>query len=297
MDWDETKRVNMKNFKYFAPGNLSVFKKILRNTQKDTCFLAGGTDFVVKLKEKKITCKRLISLKKLDELKYIKEEDSIIKIGSMTTHSSILNNSIINKSCKILAQACLSIGSTQIRNLGTIGGNIISSSAAADTVVALMALDAVCVIDGIQGEREVRISDLYKKNGNAEIACNEFLKEIKFNALNKHTLSGFEKLGRRSALAIVVVSMGIIMEKDKSGFCKDVKIALGGISRNPKRIEKSELFLNDKEFSTKHIDECLNIISEETEKSIAGSPFEDLIPHKRKAIIGIGRELFYSLDN
>lgn len=283
----------MNSFQYYSPKSVRETLNILDRCGDNTYILAGGTDFIVKMRKKIIQPKNVVNLKKVEELNYIEEKDNIIKIGSMTTHSQIEQNKLINEKVQILAEACRDVGSTQIRNLGTIGGNIMNSSAAADSVAALVALDASCVIAGSEGERVVNINDLYGKNGNAVINKGEILKEIFFKTPNINTVSGFKKLGRRSALAIVVVSIGIIIEKmPEENICKNIKISLGAISRNPCRAKAAEDILIGKEINVDNIERCLDEISEFTVSNLEKSPFRNLIPHKRYAVKGIGLEVF-----
>lgn len=283
----------MNSFQYYSPKSVRETLNILNRCGENTHILAGGTDFIVKMRKKVIESKNVVNLKKVEELSYIKEKYNTIKIGSMITHSQMEQNKLINEKAKILAEACRDVGSTQIRNLGTIGGNIMNSSAAADSVAALVALDASCVIVGAEGKRIVNINDLYGKNGNAVINKGEILKEIFFKAPNVNTVSGFKKLGRRSALAIVVVSIGIVIEKmPGENICKNIRISLGAISRNPCRAKEAEAILIGKEINAGNIEKCLDKISEFTVSNLEKSPFRNLIPHKRSAVKGIGLEVF-----
>ncbi|KZL91035.1 FAD binding domain-containing protein [Clostridium magnum] len=283
----------MDSFQYYSPRNIKEAIDMLNLCDENTYLLAGGTDLIVKLRKKIIQPNNLISLKKIKELSYIEEKDNIIKIGAMATHSKIEQSEIINGKAKILAEACRDVGSTQIRNLGTIGGNIMNSSAAADSVAALCALDANCVIKGSKEERIVNINDVFGNNGNAVIYKDELLKEIFFRIPNSNTVSGFKKLGRRSALAIVVVSVGIILERiPGESKCKDIKISLGGISRNPCRAKAAETILIGKEINNENIEKCLDEISKFTVNNLEKSPFTNLIPHKRYAVKGIALDVF-----
>lgn len=281
------------SFKYYSPTSAEETIEVLKKCNESTCVLAGGTDLIVKLKKHMIDPENIVNLKKVDELNYIEEKDGIVKIGAMTTHSQIEQSPLINGKAAILAEACRHVGSTQIRNLGTIGGNIMNSSAAADSVAALTALDASFVMIGSSGERTVSMDQLHGKSGNVIRDKDEILKEIFFKSLNGSTVSGFKKLGRRSALAIVVVSIGIVLENDpRKNTCKNIRVSLGGISRNPSRAKAAEQFLIGREINIKNIKGCLDKVSEFTVDNLEKSPFKNLIPHKRYAVKGIGMEVF-----
>lgn len=285
----------MKEFDYRGPNTLEQALEILQDTDTSTCIIAGGTDLTIKLGRGGIQCDRIISLKKVRELSYIHEENGMLHIGSMCTHEQIASNLLVRKKATVLAEACGDIGSLQIRNLGTVGGNIVTSSAAADSVTALMALDASCVIRSLRTQRTVPLAGLFGKNGVAQIGKDELLEEVFFKSHRTNEVSGFKKLGRRKALAIVVVSIGIIMEKESDNFCRQMRIALGGISRTPCRVADAEQTMFQKEINKANLEACLREVSNFTVDSLEKSPFTYLIPHKRHAVIGIGREVLQRL--
>ena len=157
----------MKQFNYYAPTTVEQTVKLLENATCNTHVIAGGTDLIVQINKKVIRPETVINLKKVDELNYVKEENGVIKIGPMTTFGQLESCEILTKKAKALAIACGEVGSTQIRNLGTIGGNIVNASAAGDSIAALMALDASVVLKSVEGERTMKLEDFYKGQGNS----------------------------------------------------------------------------------------------------------------------------------
>ncbi|SDZ18626.1 carbon-monoxide dehydrogenase medium subunit [Proteiniborus ethanoligenes] len=282
----------MKKFNYFAPKTVEEAVKILAGADKDTQIIAGGTDFIVQVNKKMISPEKVVDIKHIKELAYVREENEFIKIGALTNFSYLESSEILNKKAKALAIACGEVGSIQIRNLGTIGGNIVNASAAGDSIAALMALDASVVLKSEKEERTMKLEEFYRGSGDCQIRKDEILTEIFFKAPSENSATSFKKLGKRKALAIVVISIGALIEKDKDNICTKAQISLGAISRYPVRVREVEEALMGKELNRENIEACIEKISEITNVSVDNSPFKHLALYKGEAMKGIAEELF-----
>ena len=144
----------------------------------------------------------------------------------------------------MLAQAASLVGSPQIRNMGTIGGNIANASPAADTVPAMVALNAKVRLVCSSGEREMSLEELFAGMGKTKLADDEIIQEIFFPALTGRTGSAFIKLGRRNALAISRVSVAAIVGYGQEGeVINDCRIAMGSVAPSPFRVRSAERIL------------------------------------------------------
>lgn len=282
----------MKSYDYFSPKTVSETLEILENASEDTHIVAGGTDIVINIKRGIVNPNEVVNINKLQELKYVKCEDGLVKIGSLMNFSEIERNEILNDKAKVLVDACKEVGSTQIRNLGTIGGNIVNASAAGDSITALMALDASVVLKSSNEERVMKLEDFYKGKGNSQIRKDELLTEIFFEIPSDNASTGFVKLGARKALAIVIISIGALIEKDSDNICKKAQISVGAISRYPVRITEVEELLLGKELNEQNIENCIERLSQITDLSVSNSPFADLAIYKKHSIKGIAKEMF-----
>ena len=285
----------IKEIDYYAPTNKKELLEIIHNTDRDTHLIAGGTDLIIGINKGNISPDAVVNLKSIDELNYIKEENGIIKIGATATHTQIANSELMKEEALALAQACKSVGSTQIRNLATIGGNIANASPAADSVTALLSLDAYALIESFKGNRRVKISDLHMPAGNIDINKNEVLTEISFKSSKKNIFSYFVKFGLREALSIVEISVAAAMEISDDNLCKDAKIAIGAIQRHPVRATSVEKEFIGKELNLENIENCIEKMSEFTAKTLLETPFKDLIPYKKQCIKGVSREVFEAI--
>ena len=121
----------------------------------DMPVLAGGTDLIVQWRSGVISPRGFVDVSSVPEMKVIAEAEGFIEIGAAATHSMIAKNALVQKGIPMLAEACSSIGATQIQNRGTIGGNIMNASPAGDTLPVLLVCDAEFKLQDIKGERWV----------------------------------------------------------------------------------------------------------------------------------------------
>lgn len=283
----------MKSFSYHAPRTVEDVVTVLQDATDNTHVIAGGTDIIIQINQKQIIPSMVVDLKKVEDLKYIKEEDGLIKIGALSNFSSIEKSELIKSKAKVLSEACGNVGSVQIRNLGTIGGNVVNASAAGDSITALMALDASLLLKSSNGERIMKVVDFYEGEGNSQIRKDEILTEVFFTTPSDNTLTSFTKLGKRKALAIVVLSTGIVMDlSEDRKKCEDIKISLGAISRYSVRAKSAEEKLIGKELTEENINNCIEEISRMTYESVYNSPFKDLADYKGTGIKGVARKTF-----
>ncbi len=234
----------MNSMNYYAPKSTKELAEILARGKNGAKILAGGTDVVIQLREQKINPECIVSLKFVQNLKGIQEQTGKILVGPMTTFTELAQAPLIREKAFLLAQAAASVGSPQIRNAGTVGGNIANASPAGDTIPALMALDAVLTIASTRGERQMPLKDFYLGIGKNKLAADEFIKMIIFAALPETCGSAFVKLGRRNALAISRVSMAAIVGCSAgSNTVTDCRIAAGSVAQNPIRLPNAEKVL------------------------------------------------------
>lgn len=236
----------MNKFSYLRPATISEACGYLQQFAGQAKVVAGGTDLLVQLREEDSKLQgvtHIIDLTYIQELNYIKEEGDRLTIGPLCTHSLICQSPVINKEVPILAQAALQVGAPQIRSRGTIGGNVMNASPAADTVPVLVALDAVLTLTSAAGERQIPIAQLYAKPYETIAKPEELLTAISFVKLPSQTKSAFIKLGRRNALAIARMNVAVFIVLDDTGKVEDIRIAPGSVMPTPQRISSAEAVL------------------------------------------------------
>lgn len=228
--------------------------------------IAGGTDLMVHMKQKAVRPAYLIDISCLPGLNTIEYDDEdILKIGALCTHSDIESSSVIQKKFNLIAQACRSIGSVQIRNLGTIGGNLCNASPSADSAPALLGLDSKVRIFGPAGEDEFELSKFFTGPGVTILKPDEILTGIDISAISPHSSSVYLKLSPRRAMDLAVVGVAVVLWLSADGsICTDIRIALGAVAPMPIRAYKAEKIIRGQKLDDVLIDETARVAAEET---------------------------------
>lgn len=267
-------------------GSLEEVLRVLDEKREKAKVIAGGTDLVIQLREKKVNPEVLVDISDVPELDFIKETGDFIEIGAATRFVTIKNSPLISEQFKGLREAAGHVGSPQIRNLGTVGGNICNASPAADTVPALLALDAVAVIKSRDNTREMALEDIYLDRGKVKLAPNEILYSVKFLRPQPHQGLGFVKLGLRKALAISTISIAVFIEIDTNQVVKDIRIGSGALSRFPVREKEVEAFLKGKRLDEAVIEQAADVFGKVLEERLAGRPpvEKDFKPYAIKGV-------------
>jgi carbon-monoxide dehydrogenase medium subunit len=205
--------------------------RILAEEGRNAGIIAGGTDLLLEMERgirKGISTLIDISrIKGMDQIKL--DEYGVIHLGPLVTHGDCAASKIIIEEAFPLAKACLQVGAPQIRNRGTVAGNLITASPANDTIPPLIAMDASVVLRSIHGQREIRLSDFYTGVRKTLMKPDEIMVEIKFSALKNNQHGTFIKLSLRKAQAISLVNCAVLLSFDEDRI-SDANITLGAVT-------------------------------------------------------------------
>ena len=222
----------MRPFDFYAPTTVVEALTLLDQYKDSVACIAGGTDLTLELNEWKAQPAVVIDLKKLKELDYIKVENGIVRIGALTSHAEVAANDIIRENVHILYDACRQVGSPQIRNRGTIGGNIANASPAADTLGPLALLNARLTLLGPQGTRELPLCEVITAPYRNALLPGELITAVRIDKLD--CTQKFFKLGRRRALAISRLTVSVA-GRVENGKIAELRVALGSAFPRPMR--------------------------------------------------------------
>ena len=205
--------------------------------------ISGGSDVLIKIREGKLAGCSLVSIHGIKELEGIgMEEDGTIVIGPATTFSHIANNDMIQKHIPMLGDAVDMAGGPQLRNIGTIGGNVCNGVTSADSASSLCCLDAVLVLKGPDSVREVPISQWYTGPGRTVRNHDEVLTAIRIKKENYQGYGGhYIKYGKRSAMEIATLgcAVSVKLTEDKR-YIQDLRLGYGVAAPTPIRCHKTE---------------------------------------------------------
>jgi carbon-monoxide dehydrogenase medium subunit len=252
---------SMAKFKYLKPSTLQEALCFLNGNESDKKVISGGTDIMVQLRNNKIDPEIIIDISEIENLKGIHSRDGFITIGAATTLTEIAESDIVKRYCPILAQAAASVGATQIRNRGTIGGNVCNASPAADTIPALVALGAVATVVSVEQEREVLLEELFVGVGKTAINSNELLTFISIPQPTENSAGSFFKLGKRKAQAISIVNGAVqIGVNAAEGKFTDVHVVMGSVAPTVLRIREAEESLIGRSINRQNIENAAEIV-------------------------------------
>lgn len=246
--------------------------------------IAGGTDLIINIRNSEPP-EALIDISHIKELKRIEQKGDFVEIGAGVTFTQIVESELFEENLYGFKKACRSVGSPQIRNRGTIGGNIVNGSAAADSIPPLICLDSTIILESIRGIREVKLEEYFKHKQSLNIKNDELLTTIRFKR-PKGILS-FAKLGLRKALAISRISIASLVELDEVNRVKSVKIASGSIGKYPMREIEVEKYLIGKVLNQNTIDESVSVLQKSMDERLEGRP---TLPYKRRAVEKVFKE-------
>lgn len=231
-------------FEYKTPRTAEEAVELLWKAGGKAKLIAGGTDLMIGFRNGDHAPQFIIDITRVETLRKIEEKNGKISIGAAATHSEIASSPLVKKYGGILSDAASEIGSPQIRNLGTIGGNIVNASPAADTIPPLMVLNAMGRVVSREGEKEVPLSELFKGPYESNLKPYELLAQITFQKLSPAMRSGFIRLARRGAMAIARMSVAVVLKMEsKERRIEDIRIAVGSVTPTPQRMPEAEIFL------------------------------------------------------
>jgi carbon-monoxide dehydrogenase medium subunit len=228
-------------FEYHAPKTLSDAVALLNQYGEDAKILAGGHSLLPMMKLRFAEPPHLIDLNKIDQLRGIKEDGGVIKIGAMTVESALLNSELLKEKVSLIPKAVKLIADPQVRNRGTIGGDIAHGDPANDHPAIMMALDATFVLTGPDGERSVKAVDFFHGTYMTELKENEILTEIHIAPLAANTGTAYFKLKRKTGdWATAAAAIVLQMNGDKVSM---VRIGLTNVADTALRATDAENML------------------------------------------------------
>ena len=233
-------------FDIYQPASIQEAREIHAQNGPGGYFLAGGTDLVIAIKEKGLVPRYVVDLKRIASLSGIREDpaDGSLVIGALTTMREVETSAVITRRFPFLSQSAAEIGSIQIRNRATIGGNIANATPSADVVPALLVLRAQVNICTARGTQQVPLESVFLGPGKTIMSPGDILTEIIIPPAPATLRGEYIKFSPREMmdLAYVGVAVAIVIEGDDK-VCRDARIALGAVSPVPMRARKAEALL------------------------------------------------------
>jgi len=272
----------LPKFEYLSCETLEEACALLSKYRGEARVLSGGTDLIVKMKHKMMTPDYIINIKRIPGLSYIRAyKDHGVNIGTLTTLQAIKNSPLIKKVFPALYDAAGVLGTRQVRNLATIGGNLCNASPAAECAPPLLALSAKVRIKGEKGRKLMDLKDFFIGPGETALGQDEILDEIQIPEPPARSGGVYLKHSTRR-IDVAMVGVAVIAQMEENRF-KDIRIALGAVGPTPLRAPKAEEVLIGKEPVEKWTNKAANVASDES------FPIDDIRGYSdyRKKMVGI----------
>jgi carbon-monoxide dehydrogenase medium subunit len=229
----------------YQPRSLQEASRLVKENGPGGYFLAGGTDLVIAMKEKGLVPKYIVDLKRIGGLTGIRENgDATISIGALTTMRELETSPLIKAKYPFLAQSAAEVGSIQIRNRATVGGNMANATPSADVAPSLVALDALARISGEAGARDLPLEDFFRGPGKTVLATGEILTEIVIPKTGRDLVGEYIKFSPREMMDLAYVGVAVTYDFDRNARkCTRARIVLGAVAPTPIRATKAEAIL------------------------------------------------------
>jgi carbon-monoxide dehydrogenase medium subunit len=257
----------MRPFTYLTPKTLDEAISLYVSHGEQSKYVAGGTDVLVKIKEGKLAPNYLISLKHIigQDRPFLNHETGELYIGAFCTHRSIEQSPLVQHRYPILYDAVKNIGSIQIRNVATIGGNLVNAVPSADGAIPLIALDGRANIYGAKGQRSVELRRFFLGPGQCDLEGGEILTEIVIPPLAPRSGGAYIKHGRREAMELPMLGVGVLLTlAEDMTTCAKARICLGVAAPTPFRALEAEKYLQGKNINEENLAEAGRIAGQES---------------------------------
>jgi CO/xanthine dehydrogenase FAD-binding subunit len=216
----------MTEFTYVRANSLDEALALLSEPGLHSRVLAGGTDLVNELRQGQASCDRVVDVGHVPELKRIQDGD-IIRVGAAVTHAEVAESALLQEQAPLLVQACRQIGSPQIRNVATIGGNVANAAACADTLPALVCLDAEAIVASAFGLERMPVADLVTGVYETQLPPGGLIQAFEFEKPTPGSRMSFQRIGRRQAMSIARLSVAALGALDGENLVSLLRVVPG----------------------------------------------------------------------
>lgn len=233
----------MDRIGYVRAQSLSHAVALLNEPGVRNRVLAGGTDLVLLMREERDLCDRVVDITLAPDLHEIRREGDVVTIGAAATFSEIIDSPIVRETAPLLVQACHAVGAPQIRNMGTLGGNVANAAACADSLPALVCLDATAHALTCEEQLQWPVSGFVLRPNQTRLPAGALLSALSYRAPAAGSRQVFLKLGRRNALAISRLTVAALGRVDEQGKVAEIRLVPGSATPQIRRFPLAEAVL------------------------------------------------------
>lgn len=273
----------MSDFEYVRPRSLGEAVDYLGDLSLKSRVLAGGTDLVNQFRNGHSDCQRVVDVGHVPELKVI-QVNGTVRIGAGVTHAEIASHPDLEARAPLLVQACRQIGSPQIRNVATIGGNVVNAAACADTLPVLVCLGAQAVVVNSSGQHLVPVAELVTGVNRTRLSRDSLVEAFVFDVPPEGSRMAFQRIGRRRAMAIARLSVAALGMLDDDNRVALIRLVPGAAFARFQRATAVEEIFRGQQPSAQRIQEAGRCMAE---LFMAESGGRWSAPYKEKTIAAL----------
>ncbi len=270
-------------FAYFRPESLPEALEFLARHGSRASVIAGGTDLMISIRDGSMKSDHVMDVSRLEELRAITLTEEALFVGAAVTYTELVASEVVAKNAPVLALAARQVGSLQIRNVGTLGGNVAHASPAADSVPAMVAHDGCAMIQSASGNRVEPLDGFISGPYATNLQSDELIIGFLLKPLPDYRYE-FQRVARRRALSVARINAAAVARTDKDGAGTDVRLSVGSIMPRPCRMTAAENHLKAAVPETGVIREAAEIVSQEM---IRQSGIRASTEYKQPAVEGL----------
>jgi carbon-monoxide dehydrogenase medium subunit len=259
--------MRIPKFEYFRPLSIEEGCSLLYKHKAEAKILAGGTDLFVKMKKKQVLPKVVISLNGIQKLNRIEWDDREgLKIGPLVTHEALVNHPIVRKNFDFLSEACFKIGTRQVRNMGTLVGNLCNASPSSDASAPLLVLETKLKLVHLYGEKTIPLQEFFIGPFLTALDPQDIVVEVQIPKPAPYAAGSYQYLHKASSVGETLVGAAVFLTMDPTNStCQEARISLSSVSPTPVRAKAAERTLKGKRLEEKLIREAAQMASDETQ--------------------------------
>ena len=249
--------MTLPKFEYCSPKTVEEACVLLAQHKGKARVMSGGTDLLTQMKERTATPQYVVGLQSIPGLNYVEHDKKVgLKIGGMATLMQVAESPVVKKGFPLLSEAIMHMASVQVRNRGTLVGNLCNAAPSADTAPPLIVMGAQARLVSAGGkERVIPLEDFFRGPGETVLGQGELLAEVVVPDLPPSSGGAYLKLSQRRAMDLAVVGVACLLTRDK-GVCKEAKIALGAVAPTPIRAREAEALITGSALADEVLDKA-----------------------------------------
>jgi aerobic carbon-monoxide dehydrogenase medium subunit len=252
----------MRDFDFLQPGTVSEASRMLAALGDECRVMAGGTALMLVMRQRMLNPSHIISVQDIPDLKGISWDDTAgLRIGALSRHADIAQSELVNRHHPMLAQMAAQVANPQVRNQGTIGGNLCYGDPSTDPPGALMALGAQVILGSARGERMLSMEDFALDYFTTAIAPDELVVAVRVPPAADHTRARYTRFKRTAAEHRPLASVSAVAQI-REGLCTQARLVVGASVPVPRRIHEAERFLEGRRLDADTIERAARVVAE-----------------------------------